>query len=121
MEHNARFCIHALQGIQLIKISRTILKSSIAKNFNIWLANIFNVALWCEHDACLIVDISSRIKVSFSIFPHSAIMSFHTCDRVAMLQLEICKFWLEIWSHNWRFFIDVFDCLLMFSFCLFQY
>jgi hypothetical protein len=41
----------------------------------------------------------------------------HTCDRVAMLQLEI-------WSHNWRFFIDVFDacfyCLLMFSFCLFQ-
>ena len=38
------------QGIQLIKISRTILKSSIAKNFNIWLANIFNVALCCEHD-----------------------------------------------------------------------
>ena len=40
------------------------------------------------------------------------------CDRVAMLQLEI-------WSHNWRFFIDVFDacfyCLLTFSFCLFQY
>ena len=35
------------------------------------------------------------------------------------------NFWLEIWSHNWRFFIDVFDvcfhCLLMFSFCLFQY
>ena len=33
--------------------------------------------------------------------------------------------WLELWSHNWRFFIDVFDtcfyCLLMFSFCLFQY
>ena len=41
----------------------------------------------------------------------------HTCDRVAMLQLEI-------WSHNWRFFIDIFDacfyCLLMFSFCLFR-
>jgi hypothetical protein len=38
---------------------------------------------------------------------------------------RFANFWLEIWSHNWRFFIDVFDacfyCLLMFSFCLFQY
>ena len=38
---------------------------------------------------------------------------------------RFANFWLEIWSHNWRFFIDVFDacfyCLLMFSFCLSQY
>ena len=38
---------------------------------------------------------------------------------------RFANLWLEIWSHNWRFFIDVFDacfyCLLMFSFCLFQY
>ena len=37
---------------------------------------------------------------------------------------RFANFWLEIWSHNWRFFIDVFDacfyCLLMFSFCLFR-
>jgi len=39
----------------------------------------------------------------------SVLTKYHTCDRVAMLQLEI-------WSHNWRFFINVFDacfyCLL---------
>ena len=23
------------------------------------------------------------------------------------------NFWLEIWSHNWRFFIDVFDCMFL--------
>ena len=38
---------------------------------------------------------------------------------------RFANFGLEIWSHNWRFFIDVFDacfyCLLMFSVCLFQY
>ena len=38
---------------------------------------------------------------------------------------RFANFWLEIWSHNWRFFIDIFDacfyCLLMFSFYLFQY
>jgi hypothetical protein len=38
---------------------------------------------------------------------------------------RFANFWLEIWSRNWRFFIDIFDacfyCLLMFSFCLFQY
>ena len=38
---------------------------------------------------------------------------------------RFANFWLEIWSHNWRFFIEVFDacfyCLLMFSFCLFRY
>ena len=32
---------------------------------------------------------------------------------------------IELLCYNWRFFIDVFDacfyCLLMFSFCLFQY
>jgi len=44
---------------------------------------------------------------------------FHTCDRVAMLQLEICKFWLEIWSHNWRFFIDIFDACFYCLFLLF--
>jgi hypothetical protein len=37
---------------------------------------------------------------------------------------RFANFWLEIWSHNWRFFIDIFDacfyCLLMFSVCLFR-
>ena len=52
------------------------------------------------------------------------------CEFIHVIELlcynwRFANFWLEIWSHNWRFFIDVFDacfyCLLMFSFCLFQY
>jgi hypothetical protein len=39
-------------------------------------------------------ETNSKIELSW------VIVVYHTCDRVAMLQLEI-------WSHNWRFFIDV--------------
>ena len=52
---------------------------------------------------------------------------YHTIIHVIELACYATTgdFWPEIWSHNWRFFIDVFDacfyCLLVFSFCLFQY
>ena len=71
---------------------------------------------------------NSKTRVRFVYMKNLNMLneSSHTCDRVAMLQLEICKFLAgDLVSYNWRFFIDVFVacfyCLLMFSFCLFQY
>ena len=71
------------------------------------------------------------IGLYFSQFlAHLAFLPSLGIHRIHVIELlcynwSFANFWLEIWFHNWRFFIDVFDacfyCLLMFSFCLFQY
>ena len=62
--------------------------------------------------------------LSHNVLPSTHRVSIHVIELLCY-NWRFANFWLEIWSHNWRFFIDVFDacfyCLLMFSFCLFQY
>jgi hypothetical protein len=69
-------------------------------------------------------DMGKKDKVQQSVF----LLILHVIEWLCY-NWRFANFWLEIGSHNWRFFINVFidvfdacfNCLLMFSFCLFQY
>ena len=71
-----------------------------------------------------VVQGSIQEKSLISLLNNTYMIIIHVIELLCY-NWRFTNFWLEIWSHNWRFYIDVFDacfyCLLMFSFCLFQY
>jgi hypothetical protein len=73
------------------------------------------------------LSFNSLPLIATLVFSNYSIIHVYRIHVIGLLcyNWRFANFWLEIWSHNWRFFIDVFDacfyCLLMFSFCLFQY